>query len=363
MFFWWMAQQSQAGVDATAGPTPVFLTARIGLAAVMSFLAALAVGPSCIRWLRGRFCERIDSASTRLNELHAAKAGTPSMGGIFIGLAIAVSVLCFGNLANPRIQLALFVTVTFTLLGAIDDWIKLTSHRRGLTAWQKLAGQIVLATITAIGLYSIQSSSPHGTVLQGPWGYGVWTLGAWMIPWSVFVIVGTSNAVNLTDGLDGLAAGCTIFAGGAVMAAVYLSGHRELAEYLGIIRFVGVGELAIPLSAMVGAVLGFLWFNVHPAQVFMGDAGSLPLGALLALGALATRQELFLVIVGGVFVVETLSVMAQVTVRRWTGKRLIACSPLHNHYVFAQVPETRIVVRFWIVSALLAIIGLVSLKR
>lgn len=363
MFFWWLEQQARNVIDGAAGPNPVYLTARIGLAAVLSFLAALAVGPASIRWLRGRFGERIDSASSRLNELHANKAGTPTMGGVFIGLAITLSVLIFGNLTNPRIQLALFVTLTFTLLGAYDDWIKLTTQRRGLTARQKLLGQVILAVVTAVGLYSIQSESPHGTELQGPWGWGHWTLGRWLIPWSAFVIVATSNAVNLTDGLDGLASGCMLFAGGAVMAAVYLSGHRELAAYLGIPRFVGIGELAIPLSAMIGAVLGFLWFNVHPAQIFMGDAGSLPLGALLALGALATRQELFLVIVGGVFVVETLSVMAQVTYRRWTGKRLIACSPLHNHFVFAQVPETRIVMRFWIVSALLAIVGLISLKR
>ncbi len=358
----WLIDRFVSHANTNGAPVPVYLTARIGLAAVMSFLAALVLGPSCIRWLRQRFCERIDSASSRLNELHAAKAGTPSMGGIFVGLAIVLSVLAFGNLTNARVQMALFVTVTFTLLGTFDDWIKLTTTKRGLTALQKLLMQIVLATITAFWLYRIQSTSPLGTAFVWPFGLGTFTLGVGLIPWAAFVIVGSSNAVNLTDGLDGLAAGCALFAGGAVTLAIYLSGHRDLSSYLGIPHFIGVGELAVPLGAMVGAVLGFLWFNVHPAKVFMGDAGALPLGALLAVGALATRLELFYAIVGGVFVAETLSVILQVTSRRLRGKKIFACSPLHNHFVFEQMPETRIVVRFWIVSALLALLGLISLK-
>lgn len=344
------------------GATPPFLTARIGLAAVVSFLTAILLGPYCIAWLKGRFAERIDSASDRLNQLHAAKAGTPTMGGLLICLTIVVSSLVFGNLTNSRVQLALFVTVSFTALGCVDDWIKLTAKSRGLTARQKLIGQILLSAISATSVVAISGDSPMSRSLVWPCGLGSVSLGVLIIPWSMFVMIGSSNAVNLTDGLDGLASGCTLFAGAAVTAAVYLSGHRELAEYLGIPHFVGVGELAVPLSALAGAVLGFLWFNVHPAQVFMGDAGSLPLGAMLALGALATRQEIFLAIVGGVFVVETLSVVLQVGSRRLCGKKILACSPLHNHYVFAQMPETRIVVRFWIISAILAVLGLVSLK-
>jgi len=343
-------------------PSPVFLTARIGLAAVMSFVATLLFGPRCIRWLRSHFGERIDSASSRLNELHASKAGTPTMGGVFVALAIVLSVLAFGSLTNARVQMALFVTITFTLLGSVDDWIKLTTQKRGLTARQKLLGQCILSTVTAVWLYQIQVRSPSGTAFVWPFGLGTFTLGAWLIPWAVLVMVSSSNAVNLTDGLDGLAAGCTLFAGGAVTLAIYLSGHKQLSSYLGIPHFIGVGELAVPLGAMVGAVLGFLWFNVHPAKVFMGDAGALPLGALLAVGALATRLELFYAIVGGVFVVETVSVILQVSSRRLTGKKIFACSPLHNHFVFEQMPETRIVVRFWIISALLALLGLISLK-
>jgi phospho-N-acetylmuramoyl-pentapeptide-transferase len=357
-----LAASPDTVVPALSGASPVFLTARIGLAAVVSFLASILLGPWCIAWLRGRFSERIDSASSRLNELHAAKAGTPSMGGLFVALAIVVSVLIFGDLANARVQLALFVTVTFTALGCVDDWIKLTTKKRGLTARQKLCGQCLLSVMTASWLYRIQSEAPLGTAFVWPLGFGSFPLGMLLIPWAMWVMVGTSNAVNLTDGLDGLAAGCTLFAGSALTMMVYLSGHRDLANYLGIPHFIGVGELAVTLSAMVGAVLGFLWFNVHPAQVFMGDAGSLPLGALLALGALATRQEILLVVVGGVFVAETVSVILQVGSNRLRGKKILACSPLHNHFVFAQVPETRIVVRFWIISAILAIVGLVSLK-
>lgn len=357
----WMIERMASTANGS-GVTPPFLTARIGLAAVVSFLATLLLGPRSIRWLKSHFAERIDSASERLNQLHAAKAGTPTMGGMFVSSAIVLSVLLFGNLTNSRVQLALFVTITFTLLGCMDDWIKLTTKKRGLTARQKLFGQVVLSGITTYCLIRIQGDAPLGKSLVWPMGLGSIPLGMLFFPWAVFVLVGTSNAVNLTDGLDGLAAGCSIFAGAAVTAAIYMSGHRELAAYLGIPHFIGIGELAVPLSAMAGALLGFLWFNVHPAQVFMGDAGSLPLGALLAVGALATRQEIFLAIVGGVFVAETVSVILQISSYRLRGKKILACSPLHNHYVFAQVPETRIVVRFWIVSAILAVLGLVTLK-
>src|SRR6185436_10279542 len=187
-------------------------------------------------------------------------------------------------------------------------------------------------------------------------------LGVGFILWSTFVLVGSSNAVNLTDGLDGLAGGCMVFAGSAFVALTYLAGHKVMAEYLSIPYIPGTGELSIVLGATVGAVLGFLWFNCYPAEVFMGDTGSLPLGALIGLAALVSRQEVLLLIVGGVFVVETLSVIAQVGWFRYRGTRLIACSPLHNHFLFRGQHEMKIVVRFWIVAALLAIIGIASLK-
>lgn len=350
-------------IDArAAGDSRVFLTARTALAAVTSFIAAVALGPLVIRWLKANFRERIASASDRLNELHAHKGQTPTMGGLFIVAAIAAAVLLWGDLRSVYVQIALFVAVAFGMLGAADDWTKLRTTRRGLTARQKLGVQTVLALIAAGWLYLEQVSQPGGTDLVFPFGGAALPLGAGFVVWAVFVLVGSSNGVNLTDGLDGLASGCLIFAGSAFTALAYLAGHSRLAEYLGIPYIAGSGELAVVMGALVGAMLGFLWYNCHPAQVFMGDTGSLPLGALLGLAALVTRQELLLIIVGGVFVAETLSVLLQVGWFKLTGRRIIACSPLHNHFLFRGLHEHKIVVRFWIGSALLALIAVASLK-
>jgi len=347
---------------ATSGDSRVYLTARIAGAAVVSFLAAILLGPFAIRWLKGRFRERIDSASERLNELHQAKQETPTMGGLFIVAAIVVAVLIFGDLASVYVQIGLFLCISFGMLGAYDDWIKLTSKRRGLSAKQKFGAQTLLAGIAATWLYSQQQLQPLGLELLWPIGNHGVALGGFFIVWAIIVIVGSSNGVNLTDGLDGLASGCTIFAGAAFIAITYLAGHHELAAYLSMPFMSGSGELAVLLGGMVGAVLGFLWFNCYPAQVFMGDTGSLPLGALLALAALVTRQELLLLLVGGVFVIETLSVILQVGCYKLLGRRVIACSPLHNHFLFKGDHEIKIVTRFWIGSALLAILGVASLK-
>ncbi len=346
----------------TTGDSRTFLTARIAMALVTSFLAAVALGPMAIRWLKSRFRERVASASERLNELQASKNETPTMGGLFVVAAIVLGVLIWGDLRSAYVQIGLFVTLTFGAVGGVDDWIKLRTARRGLTARQKILAQIVLATIAAVWLYSAQRGIPRGTDLILPVGQIALPLGLTFVAWAVFVMVGSSNGVNLTDGLDGLAGGCVIFAGSAFVALTYLAGHSVLAGYLGIPFISGSGELSILLGAMVGAMLGFLWFNCHPAQVFMGDTGSLPLGALLALAALVTRQEILLLIVGGVFVIETLSVIAQVGWFRLTGNRLIACSPLHNHFLFRGHSEHKIVVRFWIGSALLALVAVASLK-
>lgn len=348
---------------ATTGDSRVYLTARTAAAAVGSFLAAMLLGPLAIGFLQARFRERIDSASSRLNELHAGKQSTPTMGGVFIVGALVTAVLLFGDLASPFVQIALFLAVTFCLLGSIDDWIKLSTTRRGLTVRQKLAAQVALSAVAAIWLYAVQRDQPFGSTLLWPFGGGTGAdLGAGFIVWSLLVLVGSSNGVNLTDGLDGLSSGCMIFAGAAFAGLTYLAGHTGLAQYLSIPCVSGAGELTVVLGAMIGAVLGFLWFNCHPAQVFMGDAGSLPLGALLALAALVTRQELLLVVIGGVFVVETLSVILQVGCYKLLGRRPLACSPLHIHFLFRGQHEVKIVTRFWIVAALLAILGLASLK-
>lgn len=346
----------------TAGDSRVFLTARTALASLTAFLMAILLGPFAIRWLQARFRERVASDSARLNEIQAAKNSTPTMGGLFILGAVCFSLLLWGDLTSRYVQLGLLVAVGFGSLGAYDDWIKLRTRRNGLTVKQKLLGQTILALIVATLLYWNHADKPHGLELYWPFGRASIWLGAGFIVWGAFVLVGSSNAVNLTDGLDGLAGGCMVSAGSAFVALTYLAGHRVMAEYLNIPYLPGSGELTIVLGATVGAVLGFLWFNCYPAEVFMGDTGSLPLGGLIGLAALVTRQELLLVIVGGVFVMETLSVIAQVGWFRCTGKRLIACSPLHNHYLFRGQHEMKIVVRLWIVAALLAIVAIASLK-
>lgn len=346
----------------SSGDSRVFLTARIACASVTAFLLAILLGPAAIRWLNSRFQERVAGDSKRLNEIQAGKNATPTMGGLFIMAAVVISTLLWGNLSNVYIQIALFIALSFGVLGAVDDWIKLKGKRNGLRAKEKLAAQLILAFLAAFWLYLPHRSLPHGLELFWPFGDHSIVLGLFFIGWAAFVLVGSSNAVNLTDGLDGLACGCMVFAGSAFVALCYIAGHTVMAEYLSVPNISGAGEMSIVLGAMVGAVMGFLWFNCYPAQVFMGDTGALPLGALLGFAALITRQELLLVIVGGVFVIETLSVISQVGWYRLTGKRLIACSPLHNHFLFRGQHEMKIVVRFWISSALLAIIAVASLK-
>ena len=362
----WLLHQFAPMLDqfrlASTGDSRVFLTARTALAAVTSFLVAMVFGPVAIRWLNRRFRERVDSASQKLNELHAGKNSTPTMGGIFIVGAIVVAALICGDLSNRYLQLALLTTVGFAAIGIADDWIKISTAKRGLTVREKFLAQLFIAAVVVHLLAIEQKDKPHGLDLIWPIGmHGLFLGGAFAI-WGTLVIAGSSNGVNLTDGLDGLAGGCLVFAGAAFVALTYLSGHRVMAEYLSIPHFAGAGELSVLFAALVGSMLGFLWYNCYPAQVFMGDSGSLPTGALLGFGALVTRQEVLLLIVGGVFVVETVSVILQVAWFKLTGKRLIACSPLHNHFLFRGDHEIKIVVRFWITSALLALLAVASLK-
>ncbi|MEQ9410846.1 MAG: phospho-N-acetylmuramoyl-pentapeptide-transferase [Fuerstiella sp.] len=346
----------------TTGDSRVFLTARIAGSSLAAFLAAVLLGPVAIRWLKRRFRERIASDSATLNRLHAAKQDTPTMGGIFLMAAVLLSTLLFADLTSPLIRIAAAAVVSLTLLGAWDDWTKQRTTRNGLPPRQKLLWQSIIAVSTGFLLFREQRELLFGTDLVWPLGNLVVPLGSLFVIWVAFVIVGTCNAVNLTDGLDGLAAGCTILCGAAFVALTYLAGHSTLAEYLRIPHFEGAGELAVMVGALVGAMLGFLWFNCFPAQVFMGDAGALPTGGLLAIAAVAVRQEVLLAVIGGIFVVETLSVMLQVGCYRLTGRRVLRCSPLHNHFVFRGDSETKIVIRFWIVAALLAIAGVASLK-
>jgi phospho-N-acetylmuramoyl-pentapeptide-transferase len=346
----------------TTGDSRVFLTARIATSSIIAFLLSIALGPTAIRWLKKRFRERIASASETLNQLHANKQETPTMGGLFVMAAVMLSTVLCADLCSTFVQLAMFVVICLTMIGGYDDWVKQRTKRNGLSAWQKLIAQMVTASIAGYVLYTQHSRDDYGAAIVWPLGNLVLVIGPLFIVWSAFVIVGAANGVNLTDGLDGLAAGCTVFCGGALAGLAYLCGRSDMSSYLSIPHVVGCGELAVVLGALVGAMLGFLWFNCHPAEVFMGDAGSLPTGGLLAVVALVSRQELLLAIFGGIFVVETLSVVLQVGCFRLTGRRPLRCSPLHNHFVFRGDNESRIVIRFWIVSALLAIVGIASLK-
>ncbi|MCX7428269.1 MAG: phospho-N-acetylmuramoyl-pentapeptide-transferase [Planctomycetia bacterium] len=338
------------------------ITLRGALAAMASFLLALALGPRLIGWLRRHFREPIRSDSAELRRLHQAKESTPTMGGLFLVAGLVAGLIVFGDLANRFIQVALVVALGLAAVGAIDDLIKLRGRTNGLSWWTKLLGQWLVAAAAVTLLYMHHTQEPEVLMPWVPLLGSTLPLGLGVIPLGVLVIVGASNAVNLTDGLDGLAGGCLVFAIGAMGVVAYASGHAELAEYLNLPRVRGAGEMAVLAGAMIGGVMGFLWFNCHPAQVFMGDTGSLPLGGLLGLIAVATRQELLLVLVGGVFVAEAASVILQVIVYRWRGRRVFLCAPIHHHFQFRGWPENRIVVRFWIASAVCAILGVACLK-
>jgi phospho-N-acetylmuramoyl-pentapeptide-transferase len=338
------------------------ITFRASLAAVVSFTLALVLGPRLIAWLRARFREPIKSDSPRVCELHKEKEATPTMGGLFLVAGLVVGTLVFGDLANGFVQTALVVALGLAAVGMVDDLAKLRGTSNGISVRSKLLGQLAVASVAAMLVYRQHAALEGGLALQLPLVGASLSLGLWFIPLAVIVIVGFSNAVNVTDGLDGLAGGCLIFATGAMAVLAYVGGHAELADYLHVPRVPGAGEMTIVAGAMIGGLLGFLWFNCHPAQVFMGDTGSLPLGGLLGLLAVVSRQELLLLLAGGVFVAEAASVILQVGHYKWRRRRVFLCAPLHHHFQFRGWPESRIVVRFWIASALCAILALATLK-
>ncbi len=354
---WW---STGAGAQSLAGLGKI--TFRAALAALVSFALAVLVGPRWIEWLKARFREPNKSPSPVIRRLHQAKEFTPTMGGLFIVAGLLGGVLIFGAPHNPCLGAALLVIGGLAAIGAVDDLVKLHNRANGISARAKLAAQLVVATLAAALLYRHHAHLPDGLALYVPYLGEVGSLGAAFVPLAVLVIVGTANAVNLTDGLDGLAGGCLIFATAAMTAAAYVAGHAELARYLGVPAIAGAGEMAVLGGAMIGGLLGFLWFNCHPAQIFMGDTGALPLGGLLGVLAVVARQELLLLVVGGVFVAEALSVILQVAWHRWRRRRIFLCAPLHHHFQFKGWPESRIVVRFWIAAALCAVVGLAGLK-
>jgi len=339
------------------------ITFRASACAAVSFLLALAFGPRLISWLASRFREPIKGDSERLNELHRSKQATPTMGGLFLVAGLVGGLLLFADLRNRFVQVALVVTIGLALLGMIDDLSKIFGLGNGLRARTKLAGQLLVAGLAVMLLWHHHARIPGGLNLQIPLLTEVsFSLGLWFMPVAALVIVGASNAVNLTDGLDGLAAGCLILATAAMAALAYVSGHAELAAYLHVLKIPGSGEMTVVAGGMIGGLLGFLWFNCHPAQVFMGDTGSLPLGGLLGLFAVVTRQELLLLLIGGVFVAEAASVILQVCYYKWRHRRVLRCAPLHHHFQFLGWPETRVVTRLWIVAGLCAILGVAVLK-
>ncbi|HWP00283.1 MAG TPA: phospho-N-acetylmuramoyl-pentapeptide-transferase [Methylococcus sp.] len=338
-----------------------YLTFRAILGVLTALVISFIIGPPMIRHL-GHYKigqnVRDDGPKT-----HYSKAGTPTMGGTLILVTIAISTLLWADLGNRYVWVALAVTLAYGLIGFVDDYKKLVlKNSKGLSARHKYLWQSVFGMAAAIFLYS-SATSPEETQLIVPFFKQVVVDLGWLyVPWVYLVIVGTSNAVNLTDGLDGLAVLPTVLVGGALGIFAYASGHSSFAAYLGIPYLPKAGELVVLCGSLVGAGLGFLWFNTYPAQVFMGDVGALALGAALGMLAVLVRQEIVLMIMGGVFVMETVSVMLQVLSFKLTGKRIFRMAPLHHHFELKGWPEPRVIVRFWIITVILVLIGLATLK-
>ncbi len=357
----WAERLNEAGLGSLA---ELFrsIVFRASAASLTAFLLCVRLGPRAIRWLAGRWREPIGGDSAQLVEMNRAKKNTPTMGGAFVLASLVIATLVWGNVLNPFVLLGLLVTLGLGSLGAADDLTKLSGRRRGLSEREKLIGQLAIGLAVGVGLFWLVRDTTFGTRLAVPiWPVYV-SIGVLLVPWTALVIAGSSNGVNLTDGLDGLAGGCLVFAGAAVGVLDYIGGHARLAEHLSVPYVPGCGELTVLVGAAVGATLGFLWFNCHPAEVFMGDTGSLALGGLLGFAALVPRQELLLVIAGGIFVAETMSVLIQRYYFKATGRRVFLCAPLHHHYQFLGWPESKIVVRFWITAALLSILAVATLK-
>lgn len=338
-----------------------YLTLRSILGVLTALVISLFVGPIMIR----RLTHHQIGQTVRDDgpETHLAKAGTPTMGGALLLVAVSVSTLLWADLGNRYVWIVVIVTLLFGAIGFYDDYKKLVMNdAKGLAARYKYFWQSVVGLGAACVLYGT-AALPAETELIIPFVKSVMIdMGPGFIVLSYFVIVGTSNAVNLTDGLDGLAIMPTVLVAGALGIFAYVSGHSQISGYLLIPYLPGVGEVVIFCGALVGAGLGFLWFNAYPAQVFMGDVGALALGAALGVVAVIVRQELVLVIMGGVFVMETVSVMLQVASFKLTGRRIFRMAPLHHHFELKGWPEPRVIVRFWIVTVVLVLVGLASLK-
>ncbi len=335
-----------------------YITFRTGAATLTALFIAFAFGPVLIHKLASL---RVGQPIRDIGPAHQDKAGTPTMGGLLILLSLLVSVLLWSNLDNRFVLTVVGVTAGFGLLGFIDDYRKVReSHARGISARMKLVWQTALGLAVAIAIYTDPGFDAE---LAVPFFKNFTPNIGWAyVPVATFIIVGTSNAVNLTDGLDGLAIGPVMITAGTFLILSYAAGHAGISEYLAIKYVPDAGGLAIFCGALIGGGLGFLWFNASPAQLFMGDVGSLALGGALGTIAVLLRQEILLAVVGGIFVVETLSVAIQVASFKLTGRRVFLMAPIHHHFEQLGWPEQKIVVRFWIISAILGLIALSSLK-
>ena len=340
-----------------------YITFRTGGATITALIISLLCGPAFIRWLKAHQVEgqpiRDDGPESHL----LTKIGTPTMGGLLILIAFEVSTLLWMPLSNPYLWPVLLVVIAFGAIGSVDDWMKLRrrSHN-GMSARMKMGMQLVVGFIATLAFVQLSPESLRYGVAVPFLKDTLISMGILYVPFAVMVIVGASNAVNLTDGLDGLAIVPVMIVAGCFALIAYLAGNYNFATYLQINYVPGTGDLAVMCGALIGSGLGFLWFNAPPARVFMGDTGSLALGGGLGAISVATRHELVLAITGGLFVVETVSVLLQVASFKLTGKRIFLMAPLHHHFEKKGWAEPTIVIRFWIISVVLAVAGLSSLK-
>ncbi len=354
-----------------------YITVRTAYASLTALFLMLVLGPWFVRQLRqmqiGQFIRKEGP------ERHHAKAGTPTMGGVMIVLATLVPTVLWADLANAYVLLATMALIGFAAIGFADDYLKVVRrHNRGLRGHTKFSLQVLISLGVGIGLLVLTIHGVYSTQLIVPFfkkfhpGLVIHSLldhpyfwPAAFLPFLIFetlVVVGSSNAVNLTDGLDGLAIGCVVVAAGALTVVTYITSHARFASYLDIQYIPGVGELTIFCGALVGASLGFLWYNAHPAEIFMGDVGSLALGGSIGVVAVIIKQEILLFFVGGIFVIEALSVILQVGSFRLTGKRIFRMAPLHHHFELIGWSESKIIVRFWIAALVFALFALTTLK-
>jgi phospho-N-acetylmuramoyl-pentapeptide-transferase len=339
-----------------------YITFRAAMAAVTALLISMLLGPWFIRTLR-----RL-SVGQNIRDVgpqaHFIKAGTPTMGGLLILFALVVSTLLWSSLVNLYVWLSLGVTLVFGAIGFVDDYLKVVrGHNMGLTSRQKLTLQIFAGAAAAGVLLTLAPTYQFDPQVTLPFFKELaLDLGVFYVPFVVLVLVGSSNSVNLTDGLDGLAIGCTMIGAATYAVFTYVAGNRIIAAYLQIQYVGGVGEVTVFCAALVGAALGFLWFNTHPADVFMGDVGSLSLGAAIGMVAVLSKQEIVLVLVGGVFVMEAISVMLQVAFFKTFKRRIFRMSPIHHHFEMVGWAEPKIIVRFWILALIFALAALSTLK-